>query len=291
MTGIWPTLLLGLVGGVGVILVFSPWMWPRRSGSGRRRARGGGIRVRLVQAGLAGIPVAVFMIVSALIGVIAASVVLALTPVVALAVTAGLVGAVMPYLVVTGRARRRRRALRAAWPDLVDHIVAGVRAGQSLGSAVADLAAVGPPEFRPAFREFDRVLQATGALSVAFDYLKQRLADPVADRIIETLRMSRDVGGTELPTVLRNLAGYLRHEGAVRAEVEARQSWVLSAARLGVTAPWIVLVLLGSRPEAAVAYNSAAGLTLLGVGLAVSVVAYRLMIALGRLPEERRWFA
>jgi tight adherence protein B len=30
---------------------------------------------------------------------------------------------------------------------------------------------------------------------------------------------------------------------------------------------------------------------LLGVGLVVTVVAYRVMIALGRLPEERRWFA
>jgi tight adherence protein B len=32
-------------------------------------------------------------------------------------------------------------------------------------------------------------------------------------------------------------------------------------------------------------------LVLLGVGLAVTVVAYRVMIALGRLPDERRWFA
>jgi tight adherence protein B len=39
------------------------------------------------------------------------------------------------------------------------------------------------------------------------------------------------------------------------------------------------------------AYNSPAGVTLLVVGFAVTVVAYRIMIAVGRLPEERRWFA
>ena len=46
-----------------------------------------------------------------------------------------------------------------------------------------------------------------------------RSADPVADRILETLRMAREVGGTELTTVLRSLASYLREDAAVRAEL------------------------------------------------------------------------
>ena len=33
------------------------------------------------------------------------------------------------------------------------------------------------------------------------------------------------------------------------------------------------------------------GTALLLIGFVVTVVAYRLMVALGRLPEERRWFA
>ncbi len=92
-------------------------------------------------------------------------------------------------------------------------------------------------------------------------------------------------------TVLRNLSAYLRQEAAIRSEVEARQSWVRNAAKLGVAAPWVVLLLLGTRPEAAVAYNSPVGATLIVAGLAVSVIAYRIMVGIGRLPEERRWFA
>jgi len=95
---------------------------------------------------------------------------------------------------------------------------------------------------------------------------------------VETLRMSREVGGTELPSILRALAASLRQEAAVRSEVEARQSWVLNAARLGVASPWIVLLMLASRGEAAAAYNSPAGMTLLVVGFAVTVLAYRLMV-------------
>ena len=86
------------------------------------------------------------------------------------------------------------------------------------------------------------LVHATGTVGGALDDLKNRLADPVADRIVETLRMSREVGGTELPSILRALAAALRQEAAVRSEVEARQSWVVNAARLGVAAPWIVLL-------------------------------------------------
>ncbi len=284
------TVLAGLLLGAGLVLVAAPWLWPR--GAATRRRRGlDRLRERLGQAGLERVPVGGFAVVSILIGVALAAVVLSLVPVVALAVAAGTVGASIPAVVVSGRARKRRRLMRAAWPDLVDHLVAAVRAGQSLADAVTSLGDVGPSEIRGAFREFGRRVGTTGTIGGALDDLKLRLADPVADRIVETLRMSREVGGTELPSILRALAASLRQDAAVRSEVEARQSWVVNAARLGVAAPWIVLLMLASRSEAAAAYNSPAGMTLLAVGLAVTVVAYRVMVALGRLPDERRWFA
>jgi tight adherence protein B len=249
------------------------------------------MRTRLTQAGLERVPPSVFVVVSAAIGVAVAGVVVSVLPVVAVAIAGGVVAGLLPAAAVGARARARRRLMRTAWPDLVDHLLSSVRSGQSLGDAVAALAGVGPVETRAAFREFGLSVAATGTLAPALDGLKLRLADPVADRIIETLRMAREVGGTELPAVLRALSASLRQDAALRAEVEARQSWVVNAARLGVAAPWIVLVLLGSRPEAAVAYNSPTGLALVGVGFGITVVAYRLMVALGRLPEERRWFA
>jgi tight adherence protein B len=52
----------------------------------------------------------------------------------------------------------------------------------------------------------------------------------------------------------------------------------------------VILLLLASRPEAAAAYNTSAGVALIVGGLAVSVIAYRIMLGLGRMPEERRWF-
>lgn len=285
------TLAVGLLFGVGVLLVASPRIWPRTPPTRVRRAVLDGMRQRLAQAGLGRVAVGVPIAVSILAGLSLGAVVLAVAPVPVLALGAAGVGAVVPLAVLSARARSLRRTLRMAWPDLVDHLVSGIRAGLPLAEAVGALAEVGPAETRVAFRTFERRAMGTGNLASALDTLKADLADPIGDRIVETLKMAREVGGSELPAVLRALATSLRADAAVRSEVEARQSWVRGAARLGVVAPWVVLLLLASRPEAAAAYNSPAGLALLVVGLVVTVIAYRIMIALGRLPDERRWFA
>ena len=43
-----------------------------------------------------------------------------------------------------------------------------------------------------------------------------------------------------------------------------------------------------TKGEAAAAYNSAAGALILAIGGAVSFAAYRVMLRIGRLPQERR---
>jgi tight adherence protein B len=160
----------------------------------------------------------------------------------------------------------------------------------SLPDAVASLAESAPSALRPAFAAFAHDLSASGHFDSSAPRLKSALADPVGDRIVETLRMARQVGGTDLTPVLRALAASVRADAALRAEVESRQSWIRGAAVLGVTAPWVILALLAMRPEGARAYGSPEGVVLILAGAVVSVAAYRIMIRLGRLPEPRRWF-
>ena len=283
--------LLGILLGAGVLLVTSPMLWPR----GTRDAKPSAIMVRqrerLVQAGLARISPATVFTVAALLGVVATSLVFVLFSVVVLAVASGVVAFLVPFLLISWRARTQRKLNRVVWPDVVDQLVSAVRSGLALPDSVMTLASTGPAATRAQFAVFATEYRATGNFASCLDGLKSRLADPIADRILETLRMSREVGGSELTTVLRNLSAYLRQESAIRSEVEARQSWVMNAARLGVASPWVVLLLLATRPEAAAAYNSPGGATLIVVGLMVSFFAYRLMIGIGRIPDERRWFA
>ena len=283
------SVVLGLTLAAGLLLALSPVFWPRRTGA--RDVRPSRMREVLAQAGLPRVRPAVVGAVGVVLGVGAGSVGQALLGVVALSVAVGVGASVAPAWAVVARARRNRASNRVVWPDVIDQLVSAVRSGLGLPESVAALAASGPVSTRAAFDEFERTYRVTGSFSLAVDALKAQLADPVADPILETLRMAREVGGTELTSVLRALGANLRQESAIRSEVAARQSWVVNAARLGVAAPWVVLVLLATRPEAAEAYNSPSGVLLVVGGLAVSVVAYWLMMRLGRLPDERRWFA
>ena len=60
----------------------------------------------------------------------------------------------------------------------------------------------------------------------------------MGDRLVESLRIAREVGGTDLGHLLRTLSGFLREDARTRAELETRQSWTVNAARLAVAAPW-----------------------------------------------------
>ena len=63
---------------------------------------------------------------------------------------------------------------------------------------------------------------------------------------------------------------------------------MVQAARLAVAAPWAVLLLLATQSTTLDAYDSPVGTAILLVGGAVCVLAYRIMLRIGRLPEDLR---
>ena len=277
----------GLLLGAGLCLV----LWAVTSPPPPRRVRSrlsADLADLLVQAGAPGVSAAGLIGTCVGTGTMTFVLALGLTRAPAIALSFALMAAYGPLALVRARARRRRAALRGLWPEVVDHLSSGIRAGLSLAEAVGQIGDRGPADLRPAFRAFAEDYRATGRFGECLDRLKARLADPVADRIIEALRLTREVGGTDLGRLLRTLSGFLRADARTRGELEARQSWTVNAARLAVAAPWIVLALLSTRPEAASAYNTPAGAAVLAVGGGCTLVAYQLMVRIGRLPEDVR---
>lgn len=222
---------------------------------------------------------------------VAALVVLAVTGIPALALVAGVGAAWTPFAFLRARAARRQREHAQAWPDAVDHLASAVRAGLSLPEALIQLGERGPEELREAFAHFGRDYGSTGRFTESLDLLKTRLADPVGDRVVEALRIAREVGGGDLGRLLRSLSGFLRDDLRTRGEIESRQSWTIGAARLAVAAPWIVLAMMSLQRDVIARFATPAGVTLLIGGAVVCVVAYRLMLRLGRLPVEQRILA
>jgi tight adherence protein B len=280
--------VLGLLFGVGAMLVWrsGPRRPPRRPKTDPTFTER--IDDMLAQAGIESVTSR--QLLGSSIGLALAVLVLssAVSRTLPIAVAFGGFAGLAPTSLVRYRRRKRRTELRDLWPEAVDNLASAVRAGLSLPEALAQLGVRGPHELRRPFQRFGEDYRASGKFSECLDRLKASLADPTGDRIVESLRLARDVGGTDLGRLLRTLSAFLREDARTRAELETRQGWAVNGARLAVAAPWLLLGDLSLNPHAVHAYNSAAGVFVLAIGGGISIVAYRMMIRIGRLPVEER---
>ena len=281
-------LLLGLFFGIGLLLIIATFVAPGDS----QPATDGWLIARsrelLASAGIEGVTPAAFIgacVITGLVGFLLMLVVSGAWPV---GVVFGLMAGGMPIALVRSRARKRLAEFRELWPDVVDNIASAVRAGLSLSEALAQVGERGPLPLREPFRRFGADYASTGRFAESLDRLKARLADPVGDRVVEALRIAREVGGGDLGRLLRSLSSFLRDDARTRSELESRQSWSVNGARVAVAAPWLVLALLSFQGDVIQRYNSAMGALIIGAGAVVCVVAYRLMLRIGRLPEPER---
>ncbi len=287
-TGPGPGLVLGLGVGVGLVLIWLALATPRPVPGVTPQAPDGRTRRMLDRAGLAGTSVGGVYGVCAATAVVSFLAIEVVSRTTTVASTFGLLGGYLPVAVLAGRARRRQRELAEVWPEAVDNLASAVRAGLSLPEALTALGHRGPEPLREPFRAFGVDYQVTGRFADSLDRLKQRLSDPVGDRVVEGLRVAREVGGGELGSLLWNLSGFLREDARTRSELESRQAWTVNGARLAVAAPWLVLLLLSFQREVIARYASPGGVVVLVSGAALCLVAYRAMLRIGRLPDEQR---
>ncbi|MEI2728488.1 MAG: type II secretion system F family protein [Candidatus Nanopelagicales bacterium] len=271
--------LIGLCLGCGVLSVWLAFSSGGRSsqtgGREGNRAAAGHARRRRHQL-------------SAASGLVAGVLAYLLTGLAIAGVMAAVAGSFLPRIVEDRKRQRDAHRRRQAWPDVIDSLVSAVRAGMSLPEAVAAVGVRGPQVVRPAFVRFAADYRASGRFTDCILRLRDDVQDPVADRIVEALLAARDVGGSDLGRMLRTLSDFVRQDLRFRGEAEARRSWTVNGARLAIAAPWLVLLLLSTRPEAAVAYQTSAGMFVLVACAGACVLAYYLMTRIGRLPDEVR---
>ncbi len=281
------SLLLGLALGFGLLLIYQSFT-PATART--RRKAPSRIDTLLLRAGLDKVTRAGFIYASVTSAIIVGLIVLVLTGAYMIALTFAGFGLCAPWAIVRRQAAKRSAALREQWPDVVDHLRSAIRAGLSLPEALTQLGVQGPETLRPAFTDFGLDYRATARFEESLNKLAERLADPVSDKIVAALRITREVGGTDLGEMLGTLSSFLRDSARTRGELEARQSWTVSAARLAVAAPWVILLLLAGQPAAVAAYSTLTGVLVLLSGLGLSFICYRAMMRIGRLPEEERVF-
>lgn len=211
------------------------------------------------------------------------SVALIVTAMPVAAALAGLAAGCLPSFVRRRRRRLERRARLGSWPTLLDDITSAVRAGMNLPEAIARAGAHSQLPFE--FATFESDYRRSGDFTTSLLRLRERIDEPVFDHLAQALVVTREVGGTDLTGVLRSLGVFIRDEIHLRGELEARQSWTVNSARMAVAAPWVVLVLLSSRPSTIAAYSTFAGALVLVAVAVFSAFAYALMLRIAKLQE------
>ena len=185
---------------------------------------------------------------------------------------------------------KRYSAIHSACPEVIDILISGIQSGLSLNESLVGLATRGPEILKAEFSIFSEDLYARGDFKSSLVKVKESIAHPSVDQIIEALIISKELGGAELLTILRLLGKFIREDLTLRREIEVKQNWIKNSAHLSAAAPWILLLLLSTQPSTSQAFSTSTGILILCMGLAMTAVAYLWMNSLSRMPIPHRIF-
>jgi tight adherence protein B len=243
----------------------------------------------LAQAGTSMTPTQFWIGSSAVFGVVVV-VVGALTGSPAVAMVPALATALIPRALLSKRRAQRLSALRNAWPDGLRDIVTSIASGASITQAVETLAVQGPEPLRDSFGRFPALARMLGTVA-ALEVLREDLADPTTDRVVEVLVLAHERGGTIVRTVLEDLARSTARDVRLAEEVLTESLEMRINSRSVVVLPWAVLVLLCLRAGPfRDFYATGRGAIVLVIGALMSAVGLLLVRRLGRIDEEPRVF-
>lgn len=286
-------LLAGLAAGLLVYLTLGALFgvtpaWLRKNRE--RRSRSVGWHEWLQQAD-ADVTPAQFVGVSLGLGLAVGAMAGAVVGVPALGVVAGVVAAAVPRMVFA----RRRAALvqerLAAWPDAIRDIITHLRASLSMHASLCEVGRSGPVPLRP---YFTRYAGLSGALDqrAALEVVREDLADPMSDRVIEVLLVAFDQGSSVVIDILHDLAVSSSEDLRLLDEIETLQLETKLEARGAAVLPFVVLAMLCVfTPGYRSFYATPAGWFVVGLGALMSLGGLVAIRHLGRVPTEERILA
>ena len=214
----------------------------------------------------------------------------AVTGLVAVSVVPSLVVASLPRAYFTRKRGRRTAEVLQAWPDGLRDLVSSVRSGASLPSAIESLAAFGPVPIREAFQGFGVYARSLGVVP-ALEMVKDDLGDPTSDRVIEVLILAYERGGAVVPEILDDLAEATTRDLWTLEQVRTEALEQKINSRVVFVLPWMVLVAMTARSGAfREFYSTPAGVAVVAVGGIMSLLGIAIASKLGRRPSEPRVF-
>ena len=196
----------------------------------------------------------------------------------------------LSFELVSLRAKARGDAIAKLWPEVIESLQSAAKSGIGLIDSLSEVGESGPWQIRKHFANLVERIDGGQSFDDSLTELKAELGQLQADRLIELLRIVHFSGGVGYLESLSAQVKISRSDIATWGELESKQGWVTGTAKLALVAPWIIVLFLASRPENVEIYNTNEGLTILLLGLTVSLIAYRLIGLLGNLEKPKRVF-
>lgn len=184
--------------------------------------------------------------------------------------------------------RKKARERQEAWPDALRTIAAGISASQSLHQSVKNLATGGPLPLRPVFARY-AALAATLDQRAALEAIKEELADPISDRVIEVLVVATEAGPAVVLDILRDLADATTADLQLLERLATQQTEQRLNARAVLVLPFLLLIFLaGSNHDFQSFYRTPLGVVVIVIGTGMLFVGMTIVARLGRIPGEER---
>lgn len=195
----------------------------------------------------------------------------------------------VPIIIVEARRRSARRRATARissrWPDFL----AVVRGRIATGEPLPDAVRVAARSMGGQFSRLDR--SWGGSFEEALKEVQAEWEEPIADRVLTTIRVATETGGARVDAVLSSLALSLADELRVRRAHEAAVAQQQMTAGVALVAPWLILALsVATNPQASLEFSTSTGHFVLTVGAAATGIGYWLARRAARLSEPPRVF-
>ena len=188
------------------------------------------------------------------------------------------------------RESAKKNQLTNIWPEVIDHLVAGLYSGLSISEALSELALRGPEVTKEDFKKFNQEIRSGIEFNDAIDNLREKFAHHGSDQIFEALLLSKTLGGGELLNTLRTLGSFQREDLMLNKEIAIKHGWIKNSAHISAAAPWVLLLMIGTQSGTAAAFASPTGLAILLAGLLMTFLAYLWMARISKLPSTPRVF-
>lgn len=222
------------------------------------------LKERIRQAGLS-LEMSHFWMICGGSGALGSLVGLVFAPNLLIALCAGAVVACLPLWVVNFLRKKRLKKFVQEFPNAIDIIVRGVKAGLPLGECINLIAREAEEPVRSEFKAMVEAQAVGASISESVQLIPKRVPVPEASFFAIAIAIQQQAGGN-LAEALANLATVLRGRKALRQKADAMSMEAkASAAIIGSMPPGVMFMVYLTSPDyVAILFNTESGNIVLG---------------------------